>query len=249
MPAQLHAKPTHALPRERSRARGCKTASKKISSFSRSRTYARCAPAHTAPRETALFMGASISGALVLRFPGQYADSETGLFYNYFRTYDPRIRGGYIQPDPIGLDGGWNRTLYSNANPLSFTDPTGEIVFIPPAIVWGVPIVAGAWWAATRPPIAGPTYVKPPEHARDRDGPKAPGKPGEAEGFKDPKGGENWVRNPNGRGSGWQGADGGVWCPTGPDSGSTGDAHGGPHWDVQYPGGRYDNVYPGGRRR
>jgi RHS repeat-associated protein len=194
-------------------------------------------------------MGASISGALVLRFPGQYADSETGLFYNYFRTYDPRIRGGYIQPDPIGLDGGWNRTLYSNANPLSFTDPTGEIVFIPPAIVWGVPIVAGAWWAATRPPIAGPTYVKPPEHARDRDGPKAPGKPGEAEGFKDPKGGENWVRNPNGRGSGWQGADGGVWCPTGPDSGSTGDAHGGPHWDVQYPGGRYDNVYPGGRRR
>jgi RHS repeat-associated protein len=184
-----------------------------------------------------------------LRFPGQYSDSETGLFYNYFRTYDPRIRGGYIQPDPIGLGGGWNRFDYGYSSPLRFTDPTGELVFIPPAIVWGVPIVAGAWWAATRPPIAGPTYAKPPENARDPNGPKAPGKPGEAEGFKDPKGGESWVRNPNGRGSGWQGADGGVWCPTGPDSGSTGDAHGGPHWDVQYPGGRYDNVYPGGRRR
>ncbi|RNG18204.1 hypothetical protein EEJ42_27590 [Streptomyces botrytidirepellens] len=24
-----------------------------------------------------------------LRFPGQYADPETGLYYNYFRHYDP----------------------------------------------------------------------------------------------------------------------------------------------------------------
>jgi RHS repeat-associated protein len=126
MPAQLHAKPTHALPRERSRARGCKTASKKISSFSRSRTYARCAPAHTAPRETALFMGASISGALVLRFPGQYADSETGLFYNYYRTYQP-TQGRYTQADPIGLDGGWNRFGYVEANPLSWIDPEGLV--------------------------------------------------------------------------------------------------------------------------
>ena len=97
--------------------------------------------------------------------------------------------------------------------------------------------------------LIGPMLAKPPENAYNPNGPKAPGKPGEAEDFKDPKRGENWVRNPNGRGYGWEGADGGVWCPTGPDSGSTGDAHGGPHWDVQYPGGRYDNVYPGGRRR
>jgi RHS repeat-associated protein len=59
-----------------------------------------------------------------LRFPGQYADSETGLFYNYFRTYDPK-GGRYTQNDPIGLDGGWNRFAYVEANPLSLIDPLG----------------------------------------------------------------------------------------------------------------------------
>jgi RHS repeat-associated protein len=46
-----------------------------------------------------------------LRYPGQYADEESGLFYNYFRSYDART-GRYTQPDPIGLDGGWNRLGY-----------------------------------------------------------------------------------------------------------------------------------------
>ena len=37
-----------------------------------------------------------------LRFPGQYLDRETGLHYNYYRTYDPAI-GRYISADPIGI--------------------------------------------------------------------------------------------------------------------------------------------------
>ena len=87
-------------------------------------------------------------------------------------------------------------------------------------------------------------YAKPPENARDPNGPKAPGKPPEEVGFEDPKGGENWVPNPNpGKGGGshgWQDANGNVWVP----SGQGGRAHGGPHWDVQAPGGGYRNVRP-----
>lgn len=41
-----------------------------------------------------------------LRFPGQYADKETNLSYNYFRDYDPET-GRYVQSDPIGLEGAW----------------------------------------------------------------------------------------------------------------------------------------------
>jgi len=86
--------------------------------------------------------------------------------------------------------------------------------------------------------------AKPPENAYDPNGPKAPGKPGAAEGFRDPKGGENWVPNPNprsgGSSHGWEDDKGRVWCPTG----QGGRAHGCPHWDVQKPGGGYDNVFP-----
>jgi RHS repeat-associated protein len=60
-----------------------------------------------------------------LRFPGQYFDSESNLSYNYFRTYDARIRGGYVQPDPIGLGGGWSKFGYVGANPLGAIDPMG----------------------------------------------------------------------------------------------------------------------------
>jgi RHS repeat-associated protein len=34
-----------------------------------------------------------------LRFPGQYADVETGLHYNYHRYYDPKV-GKYLRTDP-----------------------------------------------------------------------------------------------------------------------------------------------------
>ena len=41
---------------------------------------------------------------------GQYEDEETGLYYNWFRYYDPRI-GNYISQDPIRLMGN-NPTQY-----------------------------------------------------------------------------------------------------------------------------------------
>ncbi|WP_344325883.1 DUF6531 domain-containing protein [Streptomyces macrosporus] len=58
-----------------------------------------------------------------LRFPGQYADPETGLHYNYFRHYDPDT-GRYTTPDPLGLAPAPNPVTYPH-NPHVWTDPLG----------------------------------------------------------------------------------------------------------------------------
>jgi len=64
-----------------------------------------------------------------LRFPGQYADEELGLNYNYFRTYSSST-GRYTQSDPIGLRGGFNRFVYLRANPLLRSDVFGLIDYL-----------------------------------------------------------------------------------------------------------------------
>jgi len=61
-----------------------------------------------------------------LRLPGQMYDSEAGLNYNYARDFDPQV-GRYVEPDPIGLDGGINVYSYAVANPISFSDRSGLI--------------------------------------------------------------------------------------------------------------------------
>ncbi|MFF8230523.1 RHS repeat-associated core domain-containing protein [Streptomyces caelestis] len=79
------------------------------------------------PRETAVGAGGgdARAGAVdcPLRFPGQYADSETGWHYNHHRYYDPET-GHYATPDPLGLGPAPNDTAYV-PNPYRWIDPLG----------------------------------------------------------------------------------------------------------------------------
>ena len=106
---------------------------------------------------------------LNVRFPGQYYDEETGLHYNYFRYYDPSL-SRYLTADPRGalldfsaperqvaaqlgiafpagkpfdyINHSYN---YVDNNPLTGTDPTGEIDPVTAGLIlWGLLYVNNA---------------------------------------------------------------------------------------------------------
>lgn len=64
-----------------------------------------------------------------MRMAGQYHDDETGLFYNYYRFYDPKT-GRYVTSDLLGLADGTNPYNYVHSNPLSKVDPDGQFAFL-----------------------------------------------------------------------------------------------------------------------
>ncbi|WP_223759271.1 RHS repeat domain-containing protein [Myxococcus sp. RHSTA-1-4] len=77
-----------------------------------------------------------------LRFPGQYHDTETDLFENWNRYYDPGI-GRYLQPEPMLKEPEWVKGqafrgftapayAYANNNPLHFVDPDGNNILVIP---------------------------------------------------------------------------------------------------------------------
>ncbi|MER7485675.1 DUF6531 domain-containing protein [Streptomyces sp. NPDC126497] len=69
-------------------------------------------------------MADEASGASTpLRFPGQYADAESQLHYNFMRYYDP-VATTYVSADPLGLDAGPNPRAYAS-NPLTWFDYLG----------------------------------------------------------------------------------------------------------------------------
>lgn len=61
--------------------------------------------------------------ACPFRWPGQYEDAETGLYYNRFRYYDASI-GAYTSQDPIKLANGLALYAYAS-DPAFWADPLG----------------------------------------------------------------------------------------------------------------------------
>ncbi|MCE7080657.1 DUF6531 domain-containing protein [Streptomyces sp. ST2-7A] len=78
---------------------------------------------HTTPLATTLWGHTPGTAPTPLRFPGQYADEETGWHYNLHRHYDPTT-ARYTTPDPLGLAPAPNPHTYPH-NPWTWTDPLG----------------------------------------------------------------------------------------------------------------------------
>lgn len=59
-----------------------------------------------------------------IRYAGREFETETGLYYNDARWYDPQLHR-FISEDPIGIDGGINLYAYTGNDPVNFVDPGG----------------------------------------------------------------------------------------------------------------------------
>jgi RHS repeat-associated protein len=58
------------------------------------------------------------------QYTGREFDSETGLYFNRARYFDP-LRGRFISEDPARFFGGFNFYTYVDNDPVDWTDPTG----------------------------------------------------------------------------------------------------------------------------
>jgi RHS repeat-associated protein len=67
------------------------------------------------------------AGGVRFQFTGRENDGVSNLYYYRARYYSAQL-GRFISEDPIGLAGGMNLYGYVHGDPISNTDPTGEII-------------------------------------------------------------------------------------------------------------------------
>lgn len=136
-----------------------------------------------------------------LRFPGQYADEESGLHYNVHRYYDP-LTARYLSQDPLGLEAGPNPVAYAD-DPTAEFDPLGLMNCGGTTNTSNAPSTPGAGHKPGNTGGSGdkpkPPPVKPkPPHlaAPPKPGPK-PSQPANSGGSSKPPGGKQDFQPPN----------------------------------------------------
>ena len=72
---------------------------------------------------------------------------ETGLYCVRERMYVATL-GSWLQRDPLGLAAGINLYQYAGGNPLSFTDPSGSLLFMVLLAVAAIGFATGAFVAS-----------------------------------------------------------------------------------------------------
>jgi RHS repeat-associated protein len=70
--------------------------------------------------------GANANAPTSFAYTGQRIDPESGLYYYRARHYSPLL-GRFLQPDPLGYQGGINLYAYVGNDPLNATDPNGQV--------------------------------------------------------------------------------------------------------------------------
>ena len=96
-----------------------------------------------------------------IRFQGQYHDHETGLHYNRYRYYDPRV-GRFISKDPISYAGGLNLYAYA-PNPTGWVDPLGLAAHRGRIQAQGAKLEESIAWNQDVPLTSGDAKKKPDE--------------------------------------------------------------------------------------
>jgi RHS repeat-associated protein len=76
------------------------------------------------------FMTASTGSATNwFRYTARQFDSDTGLYYNRARYYDP-VAGRFLSEDPEMFEAGVNFYVYALENPVAFKDPYGLDIWL-----------------------------------------------------------------------------------------------------------------------
>ena len=72
-------------------------------------------------------------------YGGYYYDAETGLYHVRNRMYHP-LYGRWLQTDPFGFTDSYNLYQYCLSSPVTYVDPTGEV--IPLIVLVGLGVMA-----------------------------------------------------------------------------------------------------------